>query len=133
MDNTFIYIKMCKKAIEVQALWKQERGDMVYPYGMFMMTTLNSDNTKTYTFTMARDMGGGNVVYVDDKSIVWLPNQDQLQEILGKSVSYNIIGFYKYVKHEGQSNNPSMEQLWLAFVMKEKFNKTWNGEKWINL
>ena len=26
----------------------------------------------------------------------------------------------------------SMEQLWLAFVMKEKFNKTWNGEAWVN-
>jgi len=25
----------------------------------------------------------------------------------------------------------SMEQLWLAFVMKEKFNKVWNGENWI--
>jgi len=24
----------------------------------------------------------------------------------------------------------SMEQLWLAFVMKEKFDKVWNGEDW---
>jgi len=24
-----------------------------------------------------------------------------------------------------------MEQLWLAFVMKEKHNKTWNGKDWI--
>ena len=24
----------------------------------------------------------------------------------------------------------SWEQLWLAFVMKEKFNKIWDGEKW---
>ena len=24
----------------------------------------------------------------------------------------------------------SMKQLWLAFVMKEKFNKTWDGETW---
>ena len=24
----------------------------------------------------------------------------------------------------------SMEQLWLAFVMKEKYNKTWNGTDW---
>ncbi len=26
----------------------------------------------------------------------------------------------------------SMEQLWLAFVMKEKYNKVWDGEEWIN-
>lgn len=25
----------------------------------------------------------------------------------------------------------SGEQLWLAFVMKKKFNKTWDGEKWV--
>ena len=24
-----------------------------------------------------------------------------------------------------------MDQLWLAFAMKEKFNKLWNGTKWI--
>lgn len=24
----------------------------------------------------------------------------------------------------------SMEQLWLAFVMKEKYNKTWDGNEW---
>lgn len=27
----------------------------------------------------------------------------------------------------------SMEQLWLAFVMKELYNKQWDGEKWISL
>ena len=27
-------------------------------------------------------------------------------------------------------NFPLMEQLWLAFVMKEKFGKVWNGEDW---
>ena len=25
----------------------------------------------------------------------------------------------------------SMEQLWLAFVMKEKYEKTWDGTNWI--
>ena len=24
----------------------------------------------------------------------------------------------------------SMEQLWLAFVMSEKYNKIWNGKEW---
>ena len=27
--------------------------------------------------------------------------------------------------------NYSMEQLWLAFVMKDKYKKVWNGEDWI--
>ena len=25
----------------------------------------------------------------------------------------------------------TQEQLWLAFIMKEKYNKVWNGEDWI--
>jgi len=25
----------------------------------------------------------------------------------------------------------SMEQAWLRVVMKEKYNKTWNGEDWV--
>jgi len=25
----------------------------------------------------------------------------------------------------------SMEQLWLAFVMKELYNKQWSGEEWV--
>ena len=29
------------------------------------------------------------------------------------------------------TSNCSMEQLWLAFVMQEKYKKTWDGEKWI--
>jgi hypothetical protein len=28
--------------------------------------------------------------------------------------------------------NPSMEQLWLAFTMRENFQKIWNGEEWEN-
>ena len=31
------------------------------------------------------------------------------------------------------TSKSSMEQLWLAFVMKSKYNKTWNGEDWINV
>ena len=29
------------------------------------------------------------------------------------------------------SNYDSMEQLWLAFVMKEKYGKVWNGKEWV--
>ena len=27
--------------------------------------------------------------------------------------------------------SPSMEQLWLAFVMKKRYSKVWNGKDWI--
>jgi hypothetical protein len=59
----------------------------------------------------------------------WLPRQDQLQEMLSNNINYTIQvqGFDGMLEFSGRQ---SWEQLWLAFVLKEKFNKVWNGEKW---
>jgi len=67
-----------------------------------------------------------------------LPTQDQLQEMVMNfeiyppflqlqrwhdwAFEYSLKYWYKFT---------SMEQLWLAFVMKEKHNKVWNSEEWI--
>jgi len=73
-----------------------------------------------------------------------LLEQDQLQEMLGWD--RNPIGYveplYRYITNdvcqmaEGIEEQmlrigDSMEQLWLSFVMKENFNETWDGEKWL--
>lgn len=34
-------------------------------------------------------------------------------------------------KADGIDKRPSMEQLWLAFYMKEKHGKVWSGTEWI--
>ncbi len=68
---------------------------------------------------------------------VWLPRQDQLQEMapfdvkavgqmaasLSAFVCVNDIAYCQQFT--------SMEQLWLAFVMKEKHDKVWDG-KWLD-
>jgi len=73
---------------------------------------------------------------------IWLPRQDELQEIL---VNVNhaplimlIALFDHFAFEQGYENKvppinifSSMEQLWLAFVMKELYKKVWNGEDWI--
>ena len=48
---------------------------------------------------------------------IWLPRQDQLQGMVEYTVGVNKFN--------------SMEQLWLAFVMSEKYNKKWDGKDWI--
>ena len=74
------------------------------------------------------------------KESVWLPRQDQLQEMLGcdyKDQLGDFTGFVFDICHDTLSfeNYPSqftsMEQLWLAFYMAEKHNKIWEGEQWI--
>ena len=131
MDTSETYIKMCD-CEEIQNIrhaedcvdrneWWQS-GDYVY--------TKDAE----YVFNVCgvrhcvADTG-----YFSDKDSIWLPRQDQLQEMVrGKHEStwQLIVRLWKWwVKREAPDRNASMEQLWLAFVMKEK-NKTWNGEKW---
>lgn len=77
---------------------------------------------------------------------IWLPTQSQLQEMVLKETKLepwrlNVVFMdwqqneFDYDEHGSPrwKHGPyhTMEQLWLAFVMKEKYNKAWNGEKWI--
>ena len=73
---------------------------------------------------------------------IWLPRQDQLQEMVYNGFLYSKLEmFYEFAKdyviEEAHSIGTiqlaltSMEQLWLAFVMKEKYNKVWDGGKWV--
>ncbi len=81
------------------------------------------------------------------KRFVWLPRQDQTQEMFGwieTSVpSLTLaIRFAEFCgindkEAEGSSNvsirKGSLEVLWLAYYMYEKHQKEWTGEKWIKL
>ena len=70
-----------------------------------------------------------------------LYRQDQLQEMINTEIDIPygqllIDVFYKWIKetykpYPFMDNSITWEQLWLAFVMKEKYNKVWNGEDWI--
>jgi len=98
----------------------------------------------------------GNYVttMVEEQNVkfIWLPTQDQLQEMVDKyNLRNKIIGFYgtcvgsmihwtgfNFILFDNMAGGEplldkftSMEQLWLAFVMQEKYNKTWDSEKWI--
>lgn len=82
--------------------------------------------------------------YIVEKLVkgVWIPRQDQLQKILGKErfighwdgEYFNPSCFYIWFEQNHLyciTNFTSMEQLWLAFVMMEKYKKIWDGEKWV--
>ena len=111
MDTSENYIKMCWKAQEIQNTLPRNTDEAGESY---------IDGT-TYILKYSAEY----------KTIVWLPRQDQLQEMIG-----SIPGNYKLEPNSGYwawAFAKTWEQLWLAFVMKEKFNKTWNDEKqeWI--
>ena len=74
---------------------------------------------------------------------IWLPTQEQLQDIWQKdynerpgSLAFKNgwIGiFLNWVKSLPDFSLTDFNELWLAFVMKEKYNKLWSsaGEKWV--
>lgn len=92
---------------------------------------------------------GGFVAYYHTRcdeslSYIWLPRQGQLQEMVSKHKRQGYIEqrFHKFCKSSPEHDRNriyylnlgwSMEQLWLAFVMHEQWNKRWTGEDWENI
>ena len=124
MDTSKERILMCEKATEIQK------------------SNFNDDD-----FYVDTDIFLGNklfeVVEYEYDDVIWLPRQDQLQEMLIERKGYskhdaleNLLTDFENWHYDFKMCDmlwvfTSMEQLWLAFVMKEKYNKIWNGKNWI--
>lgn len=112
MDTSKTYIEMCKKAEEIQRLRPIVADDHDYFY------------CKVHGFGCDLDKA------------VWLPRQDQLQEMLsiGKSNTFTgLLALQLFIEDNAKYEmlDWSMEQLWLAFVMKSLYQKVWNGKEWV--
>lgn len=139
IDDSQAYIKKCEKAVEVQDGWEPKSGDC-YHDGFDVELCCGVGTDENGDFLMYWDFDRIKYRYFNELNITWLPYQHQLQEMVRRPA-----WFFKDGGDEEDSNSLlarfensielfmyswSMEQLWLAFVMREKFNKTWNGEDW---
>ncbi len=81
-----------------------------------------------------------------EPTAIWLPTQSQLQGMVRDIIdcpSHSSCAIFINVGHRIRRwcddawdywmQFTSMEQLWLAFVMKEKWDKVWVNEKWVIL
>jgi len=105
---------------------------------------------------VAYNCGEGLKVYVCSEisrywlieELIWLPTQEQLQEIYFNDNDLNFADIFNkffweffymdncmetdYVEPlEKTKKFHSFVELWLAFVMHEKYHKIWTGEKWV--
>lgn len=169
MDTSNEYVKMCEKAEEIQTIWKPSIGDYHWrKYTVFgdelddqiwgndncpEITILHTKSSVDgYWFACTKD--GEERTFSNYEGVVkctsiWLPRQDQLQEMIDTQQRdwINVLEMFTIwafwgINEYTLSPSPifygmgiphnvfSMEQLWLAFVMKEKYGKVWNGE-WI--
>jgi hypothetical protein len=103
---------MCEKATEIQASWNKQLGDLYKQFGSIKVYGVDS--------------------YADERNApnIWLPRQDQLQEMVGNHYSTKAKQLRMLAEFDDNGVYRTYEQLWLAFVMKEK-GKVWNGEDWI--
>ena len=160
MDTSETYINLCEKAKKIQKEWKPKEGDWycykdcmcgfpIYQVGWtnlhdWQKTDAGKDEKCTHCAYDYQSFG--EIMYATKSGMrdaltgwfVYLPLQDQLQEMIGD------FGKCQDILHEYLSSRVgcpmselwpspilSMEQLWLAFVMQEKYNKIWDGKDWV--
>lgn len=132
MDRSDIYIKQCKKAEEIQKEWKLNDGD-------FYVSLRDGVVTKVF---ILGDWETRNHIAENRSLYVWLPRLDQLQKMIDwtqweLTITKKDVIEMRFAGISGNFGNgavsgETMEQIWLAFVMKEKYGKVWEPEimKW---
>ena len=130
------FILMCEQAEEIQKTSNQiVDGDYYY---------WSVDKKIHLSFTENFMHEHGYVVhhpeqwdYLNERKCIWLPTQEQLQKMMTEQGYFRftlIELFYHFASDVFKSNSSqkfSMNELWLAFVMQEKYNKAWTGDKWV--
>jgi len=131
MDTSETYIKMCDKAGEIQAQREAIIGNFYYDplTGVRIVGTIDSDGVNPFTIFNKQ---------LEDSRYIWLPRQDQLQDMVGESNPLDLVArLASEVSPFGVLDDPywhpftSMEQLWLAFLLAEKYGKYWDGSDWV--
>ncbi len=135
MDTSETYIQMCEKASEIQ-------DNLV----MFDPDKDGIDNLEAcsghHEVIIDTDIFFQHFI-VNKESPIFLPRQDQLQGMYSQKVYDLIYTFGSEFIEDGYSTPDwakdgnfeikytSMEQIWLAFVMHDKYSKIWDGTDWV--
>ncbi len=155
MDTSETYIRMCEKARGIQIDWIPGVGDYVWrkytvfgeeidrkiwsdPKQSIEIIILHYKSMVEGYYHACNQKGQARTFKTNEEmektTSIFLPRQDQLQEMAIPCMNSETMAYYlTAVKNfnDPERSYKSMEQLWLAFVMKEKFGKTWNGEGWM--
>ncbi len=127
MDKSPYYIKMSERAKMLQKQWKPGFGD-------FFVSMSSGQTSPCLTVVSELEK---KVSYLKTIKAVWLPRQDQLQEIVIENYATPwdlAVAFSNVLMADNTSyfdNFDSMEKLWLAFIMLEKHRKKWKDGEWV--
>ena len=119
----------------------------------------DTEVSPTYHYGTASVTYNGEDIFdsYEGKRVIWLPTQSQLQDMVADEIDWSQDFFAFWYEFFGDEDNPcgacllmpgwaagikesiihgvmqfsSWEQLWLAFVMKSLYQKSWNGSGWV--
>ena len=136
MDTSKEYILMSEKAEEIQFERIPLTGDFYSDRKMVRIVVYGE--SRIFMWYLGTYYKYSIVQKGYFNKYIWLPRQDQLQEmVIDIGGLRNMIADFSYFTRVDKIYIPvasrqfdSMEQLWLAFVMSEKFNKTWKDGQW---
>lgn len=138
MDTSNEYILMCKKAKEIQRKWKKQgqfgAGTFVFRKDNFTYNKIGAKDDRTI-FCVKHSYSDFEETNI--RKGIFLPRQDQLQDMLLLPKNTKLDSIFSlngiFCVHMATHMNKflTMEQHWLSFVMKEKYNKEWDGKEWI--
>ncbi len=145
MDTSEQYIKMCD-CEEIQGRHTFSEGDWFRYHSGYCVEAIRAyfggdiedELCNAQADTSCRCSSG-------HRQYLWLPRQDQLQEMVDEWWKENgdygqplIKGLYDFAMaynpqpfREDELPIKSWEQLWLAFVMKSLHSKVWDGNSWV--
>jgi hypothetical protein len=149
MDTSETYINQCQKATEIQAAWQFDDGDFYQDPDVQQKADewvaehqTRPINTVVALCEMCNVKDSYGDVHVGEytrSEYIWLPRQDQLQAMVpnvpwtDRPIWRLVESFASFVMDlpvKGWSGQASMEQLWLALVMHQKYGKRWTGGEW---
>jgi hypothetical protein len=141
-----LYVKMCETAVKVQELWEPIAMNIMYCTGLQSVGFLKRYSChykEGYKLELQNIQHFSETIIANRSDCVWLPTQSQLQGMVDIHPLSRLVQQFSVFAHNNLSAAPTMDsynirfetmnQLWLAFVMHKKFNKTWNGEGWENV
>lgn len=128
------FIKQCEKAEEIQKAWEPKIRDEI--------TFMKPTEGEVYPDIYITDIDTHGIYDKEHykREYIYLPTQEQLQKMMEdryytkKNIPILILNFSDFIFDDIDENQRgSMNELWLAFVMKVKYNKIWTGKKWVKV
>lgn len=126
MDKSPGYIRMCGGAAEIQEQWRPDFGDFYVSMSLDIPSPCQ---------TVCSDLET-HLSYLKTLKAVWLPRQDQLQEMVmeNHATPWDLaIAFSNLLISDNSSyfdGFDSMEKLWLGFIMFNKYGRKWKDGEW---